>query len=65
MAEQIQTQPAKWVKANLYKAMTGHTLDTLKKLRAKTIEGKHWKKSKLDNAIYYDWQEIDKRIERS
>lgn len=51
----------KWVRAQKYKDMTGHTVNTLKKLRMhdRVRKGTHWKKDLL-NGIVYNHAAIDR-----
>jgi hypothetical protein len=68
-AYQLSSTPvAKWVKQNLYCAMTGHTVPTLKQLRFKGVfvEGKHYKSGpSCERTYYYDHAAIDKLIDKA
>jgi hypothetical protein len=66
--ETIVIQASKWVKPSLLKAMTGHTNDTLKKLRAGGIlkEGRHFKRGiEGPQSFYYNHAAIDNLIDKS
>jgi len=67
MNTKIEVKPAKWVKADLYCALTGHTKITLQKNKANGVwtEGVHYKCGpEGSRTFYYNIEAIDMLISK-
>lgn len=66
--EKILIQPCKWVKPSVFMAMTGHTINSLAKLRMNGIlkEGRHYKRGpEGSQTIYYNHAAFDNLIDNT